>query len=92
LVLTVGDVAGAMQLELNGQLVTKQTTPGGKWTVKSLLKAGSNAIEVRIDTTLINRVSASAGNTGEQDTQPSGLIGPVQLTPVSVAMIPRDDE
>ncbi len=48
--LDVGAVAGAMQLYVNGQLVTHQTTPGGRWSVKNFLNPGSNTISVRLDT------------------------------------------
>jgi hypothetical protein len=56
--LDVGTVAGAMQLSVNGTLVTNQTTAGGKWAVKSLLHAGANTISVRLDTSLLNKMAA----------------------------------
>jgi hypothetical protein len=84
----VGGVAGAMQLSVNGMLVTNQTIPGGKWSVAKLLKAGRNEISVRLDTTLLNRVVASSGSGTAAMTAPSGLLGPVRLIPVALGRIP----
>jgi hypothetical protein len=81
----VGGVAGAMQLSVNGTLVTHQTTPGGSWSVKKLLKAGMNEITVRLDTTLLNRVSQSSNDA--MATAPVGLLGPVRLTPVALGRV-----
>jgi hypothetical protein len=81
-------VAGAMQLSVNGGLVTRQTTPGGSWSVKSLLRAGENTIEVRLDTTLLNRVAQSSAGSGvTYETAASGLLGPVRLVPVALGRI-----
>lgn len=84
----VGDVAGAMQLAVNGTLVTRQTTPGGSWSVKKLLKEGKNEISVRLDTTLLNRVTQTSGTAASSDaTAPSGLLGPVRLVPIAIGRI-----
>jgi hypothetical protein len=94
--LDVGGMAGAMQLSVNGTLVTKQTTPGGRWSVGKLLKAGDNAVSVRLDTALINRMAQlSSANTAGYTSQtplsptPSGLLGPVQLIPVALKNVGR---
>jgi hypothetical protein len=94
--LDIGDVAGAMQLSVNGTLVTKQTTPGGRWSVGKLLKGGDNAVVVRLDTTLINRMAQlssanAAGYTSQTPLSPgpSGLLGPVQLIPVALKNVGR---
>jgi hypothetical protein len=58
--LDVGTMAGAMQLSVNGTLVTTQTTPGGRWSVKGLLHPGNNAISVRLDTSLLNKMAVLA--------------------------------
>jgi hypothetical protein len=84
----VGAVAGAMQLTVNNKLVTKQTTPGGSWSIKSLLTAGKNSIEVRLDTTLLNRIAQSSSGSMSVETAPSGLLGPVRLIPVALGRIP----
>jgi hypothetical protein len=63
--------------------------------VKTLLKAGKNDIQVRLDTTLLNRMaqaSAGSGTTGGGGAAPllaapSGLLGPVRLIPVSLGRI-----
>jgi hypothetical protein len=90
--LQVGAVAGAMQLSVNGQVVTQQTTPGGRWSVRRLLKAGKNDIVIRLDTTLLNRMAQSSGSffSGSSlSSAPSGLIGPVQLIPAALKNIGR---
>jgi hypothetical protein len=81
----VGAVAGAMQLTINGTLVTKQTTPGGKWSVRKLLTPGDNQIVVRLDTTLQNRMAQLSD--GSVSSAASGLIGPVQLIPAALGRI-----
>jgi hypothetical protein len=87
----VGTVAGAMQLSVNGTLVTKQTTPGGTWSIRRLLHAGSNEISVRLDTTLLNRMaqlnSADPAASVMLTAAPSGLLGPVRLTPIALGRV-----
>ena len=91
--LDVGTVAGAMQVSVNGALVTNQTTPGGRWSVKTLLHAGDNTISVRLDTSLLNRMAQiqpfSFMIIFHQFLLPqaSGLIGPVQLIPAATARV-----
>ena len=91
--LDLGTVAGAMQLSVNGTLVTNQTTPGGRWSVKGLLHAGGNTISVRLDTSLLNRMAQiqpfSFMLFMGQPLLPnaSGLIGPVRLIPAAVAKV-----
>jgi alpha-L-rhamnosidase len=85
--LEVGEVKGAMQLAVNGHLVTEQTMGNGQWLVGQWLKPGSNMITVRVDTTLLNRFAAlrAAGDPRYQtgptglSSAPSGLLGPVTL-------------
>jgi len=92
--LRVGEVAGAMQLSVNGHAVTEQTTGYGQWLVGAWLKPGDNLITIRLDTTLLNRMAALRATgaapyqTGPTPlpTAPSGLIGPVSL--ISVARLP----
>lgn len=87
--LDVGAVAGAMQVYVNGKLVTPQTIPGGRWSVNKLLQPRENEISVRLDTTLLNRMVLlkSTGDPKYQTgptplvTFPSGLLGPVRLIP-----------
>lgn len=86
-VLSVGQVAGAMRLSVNGQLVIQQST-GGAWVVGPLLRRGIHHVEPRLDTTLANRMAAlrasgaRAYQTGPTPLQsaPSGLLGPVVLS------------
>jgi hypothetical protein len=92
--LDVGNMAGAMQLFVNGTLVTNQTTPGGRWSVKKLLSSGSNEIVVQLDTTLLNRYAQLANSyTPGYFTlvplfsAPSGLLGPVQLIPAAIKKV-----
>jgi len=92
--LRVGEVAGAMQLSVNGHAVTEQTTGYGQSLVGAWLKPGENLITLRLDSTLLNRMAALRATgappyqTGPTPlpTAPSGLIGPVSLT--SVARVP----
>ena len=89
--LSVGDVQGAMQLMVNDHLVTEQTTGHGQWLVGAWLKPGVNSVKVRLDTTLLNRmVALRASGDGRYATGPtalassaSGVLGPVTLTSVS---------
>jgi hypothetical protein len=91
ILLSVGDVQGAMQLMVNDHLVTEQTTGHGQWLVGAWLKPGVNSVKVRLDTTLLNRmVALRASGDGRYQTgptalasAPSGLIGPVILTSVA---------
>jgi hypothetical protein len=91
ILLSVGDVRGAMQLTVNDRLVTPQTTGHGQWLVGTWLKPGVNYVKVRLDTTLLNRmVALRASGDGRYQTGPtalassaSGLLGPVMLTSVS---------
>jgi hypothetical protein len=93
-IVTVGEVAGGMQLSANGHIVTEQTTGYGRWPIGQWLRPGDNAITIQLDTTLLNRMAAlrTAGEPGYQTgptplpTATSGLIGPVTLT--SVARLP----
>jgi alpha-L-rhamnosidase len=90
ILLSVGDVQGAMQLMVNDHLVTEQTTGYGQWLAGAWLKPGVNSLKVRLDTTLLNRmVALRASGDGRYQTgptalmsAPSGLIGPVILTGV----------
>lgn len=92
--LTVGEVAGAMKLSVNGRPVTEQTTGYGRWLIGDWLKPGENLVTVRLDTTLLNRMAAlrASGDPRYQtgptplSTATSGLIGPVTVT--SVARLP----
>ena len=85
--LSVGEVAGAMQLTVNGQLVTEQSTGNGSWLVGKWLKPGANSVSIRLDTTLLNRM-VKLRESGEKRYQtgptplasaPSGILGPVTL-------------
>lgn len=94
LILAVGEVAGAMQLLVNGHVVTEQTLGNGYWVVYDWMKPGTNTLTVRVDTTLLNRFVAlkASGDPRYQTgptplvSAPSGLLGPVQL--VSAAKLP----
>ena len=91
ILVSIGDVHGAMQLKVNDHLVTEQTTGHGQWLVGTWLKPGVNSVKVRFDTTLLNRmVALRASGDGRYQTgptalasAPSGLIGPVILTSVA---------
>jgi hypothetical protein len=94
-VLSIGEVAGAMRVSINGQLVTQQSVGEGRWVVGPLLKAGSNTIEIRLDTTLTNRMAAlRAAGTREYQTGPtslesaaSGVLGPVVLSSAALVRL-----
>ena len=85
--LDLGNFHGAVQVFVNGALVSRQTTPGGRWPVERLLHKGRNDIAVTLDTTLLNRMAQlSASNAkgyhtlAPLESAPSGLQGPVTLT------------
>jgi hypothetical protein len=90
-ILSVGDVQGAMQMTVNDHLVTEQTTGQGQWLIGEWLKPGVNSVKVRLDTTLVNRmVALRDSGDGRYQTgptalasAPSGLLGPVILTSVA---------
>ena len=85
--LSIGEVAGAMQLTVNDHLVTEQSTGNGSWLVGEWLKPGANSIAIRLDTTLLNRMAQlRAGGEPRYQTGPtplasaaSGVLGPVTL-------------
>jgi hypothetical protein len=60
-----------------------------------VLHPGANTITVRLDTTLLNQMVAlkNAGRPAYQtgptplESSPSGLLGPVQLIPASLALV-----
>jgi hypothetical protein len=88
--LSVGDVAGAMQLAVNGHPVTEQSVGHGAWLVGEWLKPGANTVTIRLDTTLLNRM-VQLKDSGEPHYQTgptalasgaSGVMGPVVLRPV----------
>ena len=93
-ILRVGEVAGAMQLAVNGHVISEQTTGYGRWPIGQWLRPGDNTLTVRLDTTLLNRMAAlrAAGDARYQTgptplpTAASGLIGPVTL--ISAARLP----
>ncbi|MFZ0088508.1 MAG: glycosyl hydrolase [Solirubrobacteraceae bacterium] len=93
--ISVGDVEGAMRLAINGKRVTSQTTSDVRRSVTGLLHSGANQITVRLDTTLLDQMVALARSdnpayaTGPTPltSAPSGLIGPVKLIPEAVATI-----
>jgi hypothetical protein len=97
-ILMVREVAGAMQLSVNGHAVSEQTTGYGSWPIGQWLRAGDNILTIRLDTTLLNRMAAlrTAGEARYQTgptplpTAPSGVLGPVTLT--SVARVPLTAE
>jgi hypothetical protein len=97
ILLSVGDVQGAMQLLVNDHLVTDQTIGQGQWLVGAWLKPGVNSLKVRLDSTLLNRmVALRAGGDGRYQTgptalasAPSGLLGPVILTSVARLTAPQ---
>jgi hypothetical protein len=97
-ILMVREVAGAMQLSVNGHLVSEQTTGYGQWAIDQWLRPGDNVVTIRLDTTLLNRMAAmrAAGEPGYQTgptplpTAASGLIGPVTL--MSVARLPVTEQ
>jgi hypothetical protein len=88
-VLSIGDIAGAMRVSINGQLVTEQSVGDGEWLVGPLLKRGANTIEIRLDTTLTNRMAALRASGAREyqtgptalESAPSGVLGPVVLSP-----------
>jgi alpha-L-rhamnosidase len=97
-ILMVREVAGAMQLSVNGHVVSEQTTGYGRWPVDQWLRPGENIVTIRLDTTLLNRMAAlrAAGEPRYQTgptplpTATSGLIGPVTL--ISAARLPLTEE
>lgn len=87
-VLSIGEVAGAMRVSINDQLVTEQSVGDGEWIVGPLLKRGPNTIQIRLDTTLTNRMAALRASGAREyqtgptplESAPSGVLGPVVLS------------
>ncbi len=79
--LKLGEVFDSFKLTINGQVVPinqiSATTEVGPY-----LKAGSNSVEVRVATTLNNRLAAVDPDVKKRNLEQAyGLIGPVTLTP-----------
>jgi hypothetical protein len=93
--LSLGAFAGAARASVNGVRVTRQITPGGDVPITRLLHPGANRLVVDLDTTVNNRNAqlAAAGNglyaTGPTPlaSTPSGLLGPVTLTPTALRVV-----
>ncbi|HMH27977.1 MAG TPA: glycosyl hydrolase [Steroidobacteraceae bacterium] len=88
--LSLGEVAGAVQVTVNDHLISEQSVGNGAWLVGTLLKPGSNTIAIRLDTTLLNRM-VQLRDSGDPRYQtgptplagaPSGVIGPVTISNV----------
>jgi hypothetical protein len=87
-ILSIGEIAGAMRVSINGRLVTQQSVGDGEWIVGPALKRGDNTIEIRLDTTLTNRMAALRASGAREyqtgptalESAPSGVLGPVVLS------------
>lgn len=77
--LELGRVEGGVQVKVNGKLVHPAAVPLPRVDVGPFLRHGKNRIEVEVTTTLNNRLAEMSPIRNE--TQPYGLLGPVELTP-----------
>jgi len=77
--LELGQVEGGVQIRVNGRLVHPAAVPPPRLDVGRFLRRGQNRIEVELTTTLNNRLAEMTSLRPE--TQPYGLLGPVQLVP-----------
>jgi hypothetical protein len=86
--LTVGRVAGASRIAINGRRVTAATIrlPGEHYPVERLLRPGANTITVKVATPPLNALRGlglrgAAGYAGfaGQPAVCAGLLGPVRL-------------
>jgi hypothetical protein len=88
-----GAFGGALRVWLNGHRAAVPAVAGaGPSDVTSLLRAGTNAVRLEISTTLDNAVRTQGlggdpryASYATRPVQPTGLTGPVQLTPYAVA-------
>lgn len=92
--LELGVVHGGVRVLMNGQLATPACVAPQRIDVGPLLRAGENAIEVELTTTLKNRVDTFADQPAwryladrVERTQPYGLLGPVRLVPYVEAAV-----
>jgi hypothetical protein len=79
--LQLGEVFDSFTLAMNGKNIPVNQISGAV-EVGPYLHAGSNNIEVRVATTLNNRLSSLDPDVAKRGLiQPYGLVGPVVLTP-----------
>ena len=80
--LSLGDVLDSAKVIVNGTDITVNQSDRGRIDLGKTLRPGTNAIAVRVATTLFNAVRRSGdGNYQSPDWQRAGLMGPVVLTP-----------
>lgn len=80
-VLQLGEVLDSFTLSVNGNKIPVNQI-GATAEVGQYLQGGTNDIEVRVATTLNNRLSSLDGDVAKRGLiQQYGLIGPVVLTP-----------
>jgi hypothetical protein len=85
--LSLGQVVDAFTLKVNDQIVSIDQI-SAKGDLGNTLKAGENKIEVRVSTTLNNRLyTLSKAVTDRGIIQEYGLVGPVILQPYNKAVV-----
>jgi hypothetical protein len=81
--LHLGEVFDTFRVRVNGKAVATVDQVTGVADISRYLEAGVNEIQVRVATTLRNRLRVTPGFPGQasEDRQDYGLIGPVVLQP-----------
>lgn len=87
--LSLGEVFDTFRVKINGKAVPTVDQVTGDVDISRYLKGGNNTIEVRVATTLRNRLRVTPGFSGQasQPRQHYGLIGPVTVTPYGQAAL-----
>lgn len=87
--LALGEVFDTYRVRVNGRPVAPADQTGSTVDVSSYLQPGANTIEVRVATTLRNRLRVTPGFPGQtlEPRQDYGLIGPVRLVPYGTAKL-----
>ncbi|KRC65824.1 hypothetical protein ASE12_14295 [Aeromicrobium sp. Root236] len=87
--LSLGDVFDTFRVKVNGEPIPAVDQVTGSVDISRYLKGGSNTIEVRVATTLRNRLRVTPGFPGQasEARQDYGLIGPVTVTPYGQAAL-----
>ena len=88
-VLSLGEVFDTFTVTVNGQAVALDQI-GAEGEIGPYLKAGKNTLEVRVATTLNNRLAQIDDEVKARGLiQPYGLVGPARLTPYGKATVWR---
>lgn len=85
--ISLGEVTDSYTLTVNGTRMPTPNQLSGTADIGRYLHAGKNTLSVRVSTTLINRLRTLSTALAGRAAQANGLVGPVTLTPYTVAKV-----